>query len=694
MSLSIPTPFLRLGGLIALLPLTLLACNRLPLTTPPPTPLPALASPPPPTFSPVLAGTPVPLPQEPITPDNVDRIQQLAIWGKGRIEQLAYSPNGKILAVGTTAGVWLYDAETLAELRFINTGNFVGSLAFTEDGTKLVVDSGASTVSVWDVATASRLSSRRIRDGYQGSAVYSPGEVTVSSGATILAATLDDQKIGLWADQGETYLNTLTQTEFRSMSKLVFSPNHKFLALQWGDLSIQLWDVTNGSLLHTLESGYELGVTALAFSPQPSDGDSANILLAASGIGGPVKLWDTQTGILVKTLDESNAVSTLSFSPDGKLLALSIDNGVRLWRIADSTLLYTLTAGPKHFAINLAFSPDSKILTSSSPDGTVQHWNTETGTLIDKLEGFGNGDGFIYPTPISWPAFLSEDKIFISNPLNNHIELWNLRTGEMVKALTGHNSTIINLVISTDGTKLASTEEWTNTLRIWDPATGQNLGTYEVYVDIGYGKELAISPNGQLMAIGDARARNRAVYKSIDLDNWLYQLPKEYWSSDPTFSPDEQKIAWFPGPTTVAVSKVESGELLYTVETGEHHSGLTFLPDSRVLAVGTREGRVQFWDSTTGALVATLDSETGNQVASLAYSPDGRILAAGIEDVQLRLGALTPTIWLWDAKTGKLLKTIEGYQANIAYLTFSPDGTLLATASLDGTMRLWGIPPQ
>jgi WD40 repeat protein len=642
----------------------------------------------------VLAGTPVPIPQEPITLDNVNQIRELAIWGKGRIEQLAYSPDGKILAVGTTAGVWLYDSETLAELRFINTGNFVGSLAFTEDGTKLVVDSGASTVSIWDVATGNRLSSGQIRDGYQGNINYSPGSVAFSPGATILAATLDEQKIGLWADQGETYLHTIVQEEFRSMSKLVFSPDHKLLALKWGDLSIQLWDVTTGNLLHTLESGYELGVTALTFSPQLSDGGSAKILLAASGTEGPVKLWDAQTGILVKTLDEANAASALSFSPDGKLLAMSLDDGVRLWRIADNTPLYTLTAGPKHFARNLAFSPDSKILTSGSPDGTVQRWNTNTGTLIDKLEGFGNSVGNLYSVPFPLPAFWSENKIFISNPFNNQIELWNLKTGERVMELTGHNSTILNLVISKDGSKLASTEEWTNTLHIWDSVTGQNLGIYKTYIDIGYGKELAISPNGQLLAIGDARARNRAVYTSTNLDNWLYQLPKEYWSSNPVFSTDGQKIGWFPGPTTAAVSKAESGELLHNLETGDHDSGLTFSPDSQELAVGTREGRIQLWDAATGILVTTLNSETSNQVTSLAYSPDEQILAAGMQDVQLRFGALTPTIWLWDVKTGTLLKTIEGYQANVIFLSFSPDGTLLATASLDGTMRLWGIPPE
>lgn len=692
MSLSISTPLLRLGGLIALILLALAACNRLPLTTPPPTPLPALASPPPtssppPTFSPVLAGTPVPLPQEPITPDNVDQIQQLAMWGKGRIEQLAYSPDGKILAVGTTAGVWLYDAETLAELRFINTGNFVGNLAFTEDGRELVTDVGASTLMTWDVTTGEKLDSVRVRDGFVSSGAGSSPQSVFSTEANLLAATLDDYTVSLWEVATGKHIQTVRSNS--SLENLAISPDGTLLAT--GDYSeTTIWEVQTGKPSYSLPGSKY----SLAFSTV----NGIVMLLTASRNEDKISLWDARSGIMVKTLDEPNAISSASFSPDGKLLALSIDNEIRLWRITDGTLLQTWTTGPKYFARNLVFSPDSKILNSGSPDGTVQRWNTDTGVWIDKLEGFGNSGGYIYPYLVPLPAFLSKENVFISNPFNYHIDLWNLKDGEIVKTLTGHKSIILNLVISTDGSKLASTELWTNTVRIWEPATGQNLGAYEVYIDIGYNKELAISPNGQLIAIGDARARQRKVYDSTDLDNQKYQLTKkQYRRSDPVFSPDGQKIAWFPESGTVdvtmTVSKAATGELLHTCEpTGDY--ALTFAPDSRILAVGTREGKIQFCDSATGKLVNTLNSETGNEVVSLAYSPDGRILAAGIEDVQLRFGALTLTIWLWDVKTGTLLKTIEGYQANIVYLAFSPDGALLATASLDGTMRLWGIPPK
>jgi hypothetical protein len=98
-------------------------------SAPPPT---ATHIPPPPTPKlPVLAGTPVPLPEEPISPDNVDRLAELAIWGRGEVREVAYSPDGAILAIGTTTGIWLHDAETLALLHFINVGTSVSGLTFS-----------------------------------------------------------------------------------------------------------------------------------------------------------------------------------------------------------------------------------------------------------------------------------------------------------------------------------------------------------------------------------------------------------------------------------------------------------------------------------------------------------------------------------------------------------------------------------
>lgn len=108
---------------------------------------------------PTLPGTPVPMSNEPITLDNLDQIQELAVWGKGRIKQLAYSPGGKILAVGTTAGIWLYDAETFELLRFIQTDSEILTMAFVPDSTTLtahlegnLIGRGGKTIMRWNTA--------------------------------------------------------------------------------------------------------------------------------------------------------------------------------------------------------------------------------------------------------------------------------------------------------------------------------------------------------------------------------------------------------------------------------------------------------------------------------------------------------------------------------------------------------------
>jgi WD40 repeat protein len=659
-----------------------------------------VSSPPPtsPLTLPVLAGTPVPMPNEPITPDNVDRIQQLAMWGKGRIEQLAYSPDGKILAVGTTAGVWLYDAETLAELRFINTGNFVGSLAFTSDSQKLVTDVGASTLATWDVTTGELLNSVRVRDGYQGNVVYAPGRSVLSAGAMLLAATLDDLTVGLWDVATGKPLQLLKgDNAFYPPKNLVFSPDQTLLAASSDDKTINLWDVRTGNLLHTLTEA-DLESPSLAFSP----GRGATTLLAASGSEGKVWLWDAHSGAPIRTLEASSPsaqVFSPAFSSDGALLAVKIYESssnpdvssmgvIQIWQTTDGTLLRTLKEDI--VGLDLMFSPDDRLLLSSSSDGTVQRWNAQTGAPIDMLTNFDRNTT-VYTPPL--PAFLLDgSSVYISNPSKDRIELWNLSTGRLQRTLTGLTSYVNNLVVSADGSTLASSELWDYSVRLWEAKTGQSLGNYKVYMDVGYGKELAVSPDGKLIATGDSRD-GAGVY-SVQTGEQLYALEGvEKGINNLAYSPNGAILAAISGERTLTLINAQTGTFRHKLQTSSFAVGLAFSPDSDLVTVGTNEGVIELWDVAKGELVGTLTGET-RDILSVAFSPDGQILAAGIRDPRLLIGSLTPTIQLWDMKTRSLLTPPVGYAANVTYITFSPDGKLLTTASLDGTMRLWGMPPR
>ena len=106
---------------------------------------------------------------------------------------------------------------------------------------------------------------------------------------------------------------------------------------------------------------------------------------------------------------------------------------------------------------------------------------------------------------------------------------------------------------------------------------------------------------------------------------------------------------------------------------------MAFSYDGRILASGSFDNTVRFWDAATGAVQQTLKGHLGS-VNSVAFSHDGRILASSSSD---------KTVRLWDATTGALQQILEGYLSFVSSVAFSRDGRMLASASTDATVRLW-----
>jgi len=150
------------------------------------------------------------------------------------------------------------------------------------------------------------------------------------------------------------------------------------------------------------------------------------------------------------------------------------------------------------------------------------------------------------------------------------------------------------------------------------------------------------------------------------------------------FSPDGKTLASASEDMNVHLLDVagENSGLLLKGHTGPVFS-VRFSPDGKIVASGAGHGidsTVRLWDATTGKLLKTFQENSGGADDFVAFSPDGKTLADGAGNSVLR----------WDVSTGKSLAALSaGPNFNASSVAFSSDGKLLAATSTDQSIQLW-----
>ncbi|MEJ2600891.1 MAG: WD40 repeat domain-containing protein [Anaerolineales bacterium] len=497
--------------------------------------------------------------------------------------------------------------------------------------------------------------------------------VEFSPGGDLLATTPsaygDDHQVYIYnAEAG----HLLRQWEGQ---RAVFSP-HGLVAVE-RDGAVRVMDIEKGTALQAFNG------KSAAFS---ADGQSLALL-----DGDTIRLYHVADGSLLKDMEGGyETVYKLQFAPDGQTLAIVGDVPMcpnclttpqaALWQISDGSRTVLDVQDP----LGLTYAPR---------EGYLVIWAIASINILNPADASPVAVFDEYATGVNGIAFSPEGRILAANSGNPHLStrLWRVADSRLVNLFEdplnpgyGDSKTLF----SPDGRIL-----WAQG-GFWGTADGKRLTPLEnrlaakapPYIPAS----VSFSPDGQTMAIG---------YLEGHLQLWdlgeekLVRKLEGYQGEvvDLAFSSGGKTLAaaYAYPDYTIQFWKMPQGERLLAikgVEWTHEFSQVVFSPDGQtLLSVAKYEdgmdlGVLELWRASDGERLYQLEA---SGILSAAFSSDGQLIATGSYD---------HTVRLWQTSDGKLLKILRGHGDYVTDLAFSPSGELLASGSNEGTVILWGIP--
>lgn len=308
---------------------------------------------------------------------------------------------------------------------------------------------------------------------------------------------------------------------------------------------------------------------------------------------------------------------------------------------------------------SLSISDDGQRLLSTSADERIRLWDMGSGKLLIERSGYGIA------------TLASDGELFAAGSGDKSLRIWRSRTGELIADLQGHEDFVWCVAFSKDG-KLLASGSFDGTARLWRLSDGKAVLRIEAHTSCV--EAIAFSPDGKTLATAGGTDEQVILWNAAtgkEIRRFRGELAKAV-----AFSPDGTKFIWAGG--RIHVCDAVSGEELQSIVQRERAVfSLAISPRGDQIASGADRNDVGISDLASG-VVRRHEAHEGS-VGAVAWSRDGETLVTGGEDGWIRF---------WDPRSGKQRSVPEGHGRAIESVSFSPDGTRIASASADA-IRIW-----
>lgn len=345
-----------------------------------------------------------------------------------------------------------------------------------------------------------------------------------------------------------SYMTTLKGHALTVTSAAITADNNRVISGSQ-DNTIKVWNLGSSQLERTL-SGHTGTVNYLSVTP-----DGKHIVSAESK---SVRIWNLQTGALIRKLENSGTISFVRTSQDGKTLVM--DGGTQIEKGTTDVSDYSYSEEQKKYIISI--------------------FNLQTGTLKRQL---------VHDNSLTKVQMSLSGNILVSGDSSGTLNIWNLQSGTLQKTLIGHESKIQSIAISPDEKTIVSTEEY-GQIKIWDLNSGKLKITFSGHNDsILYRVRTVIPNNNTLVSWSNQQIK----IWNLQNGNLKHTIknPKDF--GEFYFTSFDAKSLLIEENNGIQIWDLLTGKLTSTLEVKEKI--ITFSPDAKIIATRIGDNRINIW---------------------------------------------------------------------------------------------------